>query len=198
MRVLDLGCGSGRDLAAWGITAVDHVTGLDVNDASLATAKARFPARGFLRAIGESLPFRDEIFDRVISSVALPYMNIPKALAEIHRSLVPGGMVSLSLHSPDFTRNELLHNAFPKPIPTLFRFYVMANGMWFHCTGSTFGFFRGRTESFQTERGIKIALRRAGFVDPSFRRAPDPVGETFLVDAMKLPQRHTIAAVRAA
>jgi len=37
------------------------------------------------------MPFADGSFDRVISAIALPYMNIQKALAEIHRILVPGG-----------------------------------------------------------------------------------------------------------
>jgi ubiquinone/menaquinone biosynthesis C-methylase UbiE len=112
-------------------------------------------------------------------------MNIQKTLAEIHRVLVPGGSLSLSLHVPSFTIAELLHNAIPKPVPTLFRLYVMANGLLFHCTGRTVGFIKGRTESFQTERGIRVALNRAGFVDLSFSRATGPVGEKFVVEARK-------------
>jgi len=184
MRVLDLGCGSGRDLASWGVAASDEVTGVDIDDTRLAAAKARFPDRTYQRASGECLPLEAESFDRVISAVALPYMNIPKALPEIHRVLVPGGGLSLSLHPPSFTISELLHNAFPKPVPTLFRLYVMANGLWFHCTGRTAGVLN-RTESFQTERGMTIALNRAGFVDLSFSRAVGPAGERFLVEARK-------------
>ena len=78
---------------------------------------------------------------------------------------------------------ELLHKALPKPVPTLFRLYVMANGLWFHCTGKTVGFLNRRTESFQTERGMRVALNGAGFVDPSFSRAPGPAGEMFIVEA---------------
>ncbi len=62
------------------------------------------------------MPFADGSFDRVISAIALPYMNIQKALAEIHRILVPGGGVSLTLHLPSFTIAELLHKAIPKPV----------------------------------------------------------------------------------
>ncbi|MGD0413726.1 MAG: class I SAM-dependent methyltransferase [Terriglobales bacterium] len=185
MRVLDLGCGPGRDLASWGVVASDEVTGLDIDASSLAIAKVRFPDRTYLQGAGECLPFENESFDRVICGVALPYMNIPKVLAEIHRSLVPGGGLSLSLHLPSFTMTELLHHALPKPIPALFRLYVIANGLWFHCTGRTVGFLRGRTESFQTERGMRIALSRAGFVNFAFSRAPGPVGETFTVEARK-------------
>jgi len=185
MRVLDLGCGPGRDLASWGVTASDEVTGLDIDGSSLAIAKVRYPNRAYLQGVGECLPFENESFDRVICGVALPYMNIPKALAEIYRSLVPGGGLSLSLHLPSFTMTELLHRALPKPVPTLFRLYVIANGSWFHCTGRTVGFLRGRPESFQTERGMRIALTRTGFVSLSFSRVPGPVGETFTVEAKK-------------
>ena len=185
MRVLDLGCGPGRRLDSWGVTATDEVTGLDINASSLAVARTKFPNRTYLQGVGEYLPFQSESFDRVVCSVALPYMNIPKALAEIHRSLIPGGALSLSLHLPSFTMSELLHQALPRPIPTVFRLYVIANGVWFHFTGRTVGFLRGRTESFQTERGMRIALTRAGFINSSFSRAPGPVGEMFLVEARK-------------
>lgn len=158
MRVLDLGCGSGKELASWGVAASDEVTGLDLDGSRLALAKVRFPNRTYLQGVGERLAFADGIFDRVISRVALPYMNIQKALAEVHRVLVPGGGLRLSLHLPSFAIAELLHKALPKPVPTLFRLYVMANGVWFHCTGKTVGFVRRRTESFQTARGIEDCI----------------------------------------
>ena len=116
--------------------------------------------------------------------LALPYMNIQKALAEIHRVLVPDGGVSLILHPPGFTLAELVHHSIPKPKATLFRLYVMANGAWFHCSGRTIGFL-GKTESFQTERGMKIALTRAGFSHFGFSRVPGSEGELFLVEATK-------------
>jgi hypothetical protein len=144
------------------------------------------------------LPFEDESFDRVLSAVALHYMNIQKTLAEIHRVLVPGGGLSLSLHLPSFTIAELLHNAIPKPVPTLFRLYVMANGLVFHCTGRTVGFVNRKTESFQTEREMRVTLNRAGFVNLSFRRPTGPVGETFIVEARKSKAIGPFAAVRAA
>ena len=183
MRVLDLGCGPGEDLTPWGITPADEVTGLDIDEGSLAVARMRFPNRIYLNGSGEQLPFQNHSFDRVISAVALPYMNIQRALAEIRRILVPGGSLSLSLHLPSFTLGELRRHALPRPIPTIFRLYVMTNGLWFHLTGRTVGFLNRRTESFQTERGMRIALNRAGFVDPSFRRALGPAGEAFFVEA---------------
>jgi SAM-dependent methyltransferase len=171
--------------ASWGVNDSDEVTGPDIDESSLAIARMRFPNRTYLHGAGERLPFEDESFDRVISAVPLPYVNIQKTLAEIHRILVPGGSVSLSLHLSSCTIDELLHKALPKPVPTPFRLYVMANGLWFHCTGKTVGFviINRTTELFQTERGMRVALNRAGFVDPSFSRAPGPAGGMFIVEA---------------
>jgi hypothetical protein len=112
-------------------------------------------------------------------------MNIPAALREICRILVPGGTLSLSLHLPGFCMQELIHHAIPKPIPTLFRLYVISNGLIFHTSGKTIGFVNGRTESFQTERGMKIALTRAGFTDVSFHRGKGAKGETFTAHCRK-------------
>ncbi len=197
MRILDLGCGRGADLTGWGVTSADDVTGLDTELNRLQEARARFPERVYLQGRGECLPFADESFDRVIASVALPYMNIPQALEEIGRVLVPGGVLSVSLHLPSFTFSELLHKAIPRPIATLYRLYVVVNGCVFHCTGRTLVFVNGRTESFQTRRGMTMALQRARLVGESFTRGNGAAGETFLVEARK-PAASALAPAGAA
>jgi ubiquinone/menaquinone biosynthesis C-methylase UbiE len=185
MRVLDLGCGTGTQLAAWGIGADDEVTGLDIDEQRLTIARHNFPNRTYLHGAGERMPVADQSFDWVISGVAVPYMNIPRTLREIYRALMPGGRVSLSLHVPAFTFAELVHHAIPRPVPTLYRLYVLSNGCLFHATGKTVGFLNGRTESFQTERGMKLALRRAGFAEVSFRRGRGATAETLVAEARK-------------
>lgn len=129
----------------------------------------------------------------MVSTVAPPYMNIQQTLAEVRRVLVRGGSLSLILHAPGFTIAELLNIAgngmrcygIPKPILTLFRLYVLANGLVFHCTGKTIGFFGRRIESFQTERGMRLALRYAGFTNLSFSWRAGPVGEMLLAEVLK-------------
>ena len=198
MRVLDLGCGSGRDLTSWGVTASDQVTALDIDNTALLVAKARFRNRFYVQGAAERLPFANQSFDLIVSTVALPYMDIPKTLVEAFRTLVPGGRLSVSLHPPGFTIGELLHNALPKPIATVFRLYVLANGLLLHVTGRTLGFVSGRTESFQTQRGMRIALNRAGFVSASFRWGTGRFGKTFVVEARRSGSQASMADTHAA
>lgn len=165
MRVLDLGCGTGNPPVRANLSPDDEVIGIDVNEQSLDIARKQFPARTFIRASGECLPFPDNGFDRVVSGIALPYMNIPRALAEVHRVLTVHGTVFFSLHSPRFTLAEL-KRAFPKPVATAYRCWVLLNGLVFHVTGCNWA------ESFQTERGMRIALERSGFCSVVFHR-PD-------------------------
>ena len=183
MRILDLGCGSGLDLASWGVVPTDEVTGIDIDEARLAIARKRFPNRTYLRCAGECLPFPQNSFDRVISAVALPYMNIQKSLAEVYRVLAPGGGLSLSLDPSSFTFAELLHKAIPRPLATVFRLYVITNGVWFHCAGRTAPFVNHRTESFQTKRGMTLSLSRAGFTDFAFHQSSTSEGARFSVEA---------------
>jgi ubiquinone/menaquinone biosynthesis C-methylase UbiE len=174
MLVLDLGCGSGNPPVRANLSAEDEIVGIDLNEASLAAAQRNFPERMFVRARGEQLPFRDGQFDRVVAAVALPYMNIAKALTEVHRVLTDRGTVFFSVHPPGFTLREL-QNAFPMPAATFYRCWVLLNGVSFHLFGLNWA------ESFQTERGMKIALVRSGFTAIAFQR---PTGR-LLVEATK-------------
>ncbi len=184
MQVLDLGCGAGADLSSWKVSSDDPVVGVDINKASLVEARCQFPQRSYLCAAGESLPFPDACFDRVITSVALPYMNIPRALREIHRVLRANGRLSCSLHLPRFTLSEFFKNALPYPKASLFRLYVLLNGLVFHVSGTTMNLAR-KSESCQTERGMRLALKRAGFENASFRRWQGSAGPVFMAEAIR-------------
>jgi ubiquinone/menaquinone biosynthesis C-methylase UbiE len=184
MRILDLGCGPGVDLSPWNVGSDESVLAVDINNAILIEGRRRFPQRTYLCAAGESLPFADACFDRVISSVALPYMNIPRTLGEIHRVLRANGRLSCSLHLPAFTLSELFQKALPHPKASLFRLYVLLNGVVFHVSGTTIN-LANKSESCQTERGMRLALKRAGFENVSFRRSQGAAGPVFMVEAIQ-------------
>jgi hypothetical protein len=55
--------------------------------------------------------------------------------------------------------------------------------VWFHCAGLTAPFVNHRTESFQTKRGMTLALSRAGFTDFAFHESSGPERTRFSVEA---------------
>ncbi len=156
IRVLDLGCGDGLTPDKLSLPLGWLIIGVDIKQAAVSKAHTNFPHRAFVCPAAEMLPFPASSFDRVISNVALPYRDIPKALAEIYRVLTPGGTLLASLHSLSFAFSDL-RKALPKPKSALNQGLVLANGILFHVAGRSLG------ESFQTERGVRIALRRASF-----------------------------------
>jgi ubiquinone/menaquinone biosynthesis C-methylase UbiE len=187
-RILDLGCGTGGFGSAFGLDVENSaITGLDIQSERARVAQTTNRSRGwnYVCSRGEQTPFQGASFDGVFSEVALPYMQIPRTLAELHRVLVPGGWLRVTLHSPAFTWREFLR-AFPKPKQSLFRIFVLLNGAILHFTGKVM-VLGAVAESCQTEAGMRIALRRAGFEDITFRRE----GLRFFVEARRDRSVHT-------
>ena len=165
--ILDIGCGAGQTIIALG--AGRRSTGIDIDLAALgfaADGSMGEPLR-VAAARGEQLPFGDGAFDYVYSRVAIPYMDIPSALAEMHRVLRPGGRLWLALHPVAIPAEQFRRGNLKGKLHAL---YTMVNGAWFHLTGRTFRRRPGVCESIQTERGMRVALARAGFSGVTFRR----------------------------
>jgi ubiquinone/menaquinone biosynthesis C-methylase UbiE len=181
-RILDLGCGAGDSWRKIGVEVSDRdVIGMDIDSGALRTAQLKYKDRGwsYVRARGELIPLRSGSVDGVLCNVALPYMNIPQALSELHRVLVAGGWLRATLHPPGFTWSEF-RKSFPRPKQSLFRAFVLANGAALHFSGRVIS-FGNVAESCQTTAGMRIALHRAGFTELSFRRE----GKRFFVEARR-------------
>jgi ubiquinone/menaquinone biosynthesis C-methylase UbiE len=94
-RVLDLGCGTGRNLPL----LPPGTVGIDPAPPSLRRARSRAPAARLVRAEAEALPFRDGVFDTVVSGLTLCSVDDPaRSLAEIRRVLGPGGTLRMLEH----------------------------------------------------------------------------------------------------
>jgi len=181
-RILDLGCGAGDSWRSLRME-VDHwkVIGVDMQQDRVQIAHHKYGGRGwhYLCARGENIPLADASVDGAFCEVALPYMHIPRVLAELHRVLAPGGWLKATLRAPSFTWGEL-KMSFPWPKQTLSRVFVLFNGMVLHCCGGVISLGK-MAESCQTDAGMRTALRRAGFTAVSLRHE----GSRFYMEARR-------------
>jgi ubiquinone/menaquinone biosynthesis C-methylase UbiE len=191
--ILDLGCGIGQTLIACELKPETFACGVDIEAEVVAFGQALTPRFHFVCAQGERLPFRERSFEVVISRVALPYMEIPRALAEIARVVTPGGYVWFTLHPfarwREDTRNALRAGNLKGVI---YAIYVLLNGICFHLTGRQFRYplKRQRCESFQTIGSITRAMQQAGF-----EQVRTKLGRFFVVTAV-MPDRAPTAAAK--
>ncbi|MGH2557782.1 MAG: class I SAM-dependent methyltransferase [Thermomicrobiales bacterium] len=97
-RILDVGCGTGRDIA-WFESHGGQVIGFDLSAAMLGEARTR--TRGSLvQGDMRRLPFQDARFAAVWSIAALlhlPKSDAPVALREMRRVLLPDGYLVLGV-----------------------------------------------------------------------------------------------------
>ena len=128
-RVVDVGCGPGS-ITIGLAQAAGHVTGIDVDDAEFADARAYARDHGidnveFLEGSIYELPFPDGSIDVCTLFAMLETLDDPlRGLAEVRRVVRPGGLVAASsieyggliLHGPDE--------------PLLRRFYALRLGLW--------------------------------------------------------------------
>jgi SAM-dependent methyltransferase len=163
-RVLDVGCGAGQTIGRLRVRDGVRVYGVDIDPVALALR--RKPIRA-ARAAGESLPFGEGTFDLVYAKVALPYMNIPVALAEWHRVLRPGGVLWVTIHPRGWAWKYFLAAVRQGTLTAMaYRAYILLNGVYFSLLGLVRPFpFTRRIESYQTKKTMTIALARVGFHD---------------------------------
>jgi SAM-dependent methyltransferase len=124
------------------------VVGIDLSASAVAAAHARYP--GLLALAGDvrRLPFASESFDVVVSNSTLDHFDthgeIGEALRQLHRVLVPGGLLLLTLDN--FANPAVaLRNALP------FR-WLHRLGLVPYPVGATLG-----------PRGLKALLRDSAF-----------------------------------
>jgi ubiquinone/menaquinone biosynthesis C-methylase UbiE/uncharacterized protein YbaR (Trm112 family) len=98
--LLEIGCGT-APLMLVAARSFKHVVGVDIAFRWLVVAKRRLMDAGLdlplICACAEALPFRDEVFDRVVADSALEHVTDQlRALDECHRVMAPGGYLFVS------------------------------------------------------------------------------------------------------
>ncbi len=160
-RVLDLACGTG-DIAFDAARRGARVVGLDITLRMLQLAQARNDVAGVAWIAGDmtALPVQDASFDLVTTGYGLRNVpDLPRALAEIHRVLRPGGRVC----SLDFNRPE---RAWIRAIYLTYLTIVGSSLGWvLHRDPDTYRYIPASIRRYPGARGVVSLMEQAGFRD---------------------------------
>ncbi len=95
--VLDIGCGTGRNLPLYASGV--RVVGIERDRHVLRRARRRAPQVPLVLGRAESLPFRDDVFDTVVSGLVFCSVDEPgQGLTEVRRVLRPEGELRMMEH----------------------------------------------------------------------------------------------------
>lgn len=94
-RLLDVACGSGLALELAGLRGA-QCSGIDASERLVAVARDRSPGADVRVGDMHALPWPDNSFD-VVTSFRGVWATTPDALGEIHRVLVPGGRIGMTV-----------------------------------------------------------------------------------------------------
>jgi ubiquinone/menaquinone biosynthesis C-methylase UbiE len=112
-RVLDVGCGTGRLVAALADEA--RVWGIDASPEMLAVARTRVPPNVQLKlARAEELPFKEGWFDRLVYWLVIHLLDRPVAFRAGHRLLAPGGRACIATFDSTYFDDFWLNRYFPR------------------------------------------------------------------------------------
>jgi ubiquinone/menaquinone biosynthesis C-methylase UbiE len=168
LRVLDVGCGQGIDLARYARAGAD-VTGIDLTPRHVMLARQHLDAGGIdarvVQGDAESLPFEAGEFERVSSNGVLHHTpDMPAALREIRRVLKPGGEARIIVYNRN-SLHYLLHEVIGRGVirGRLLREFSMEAILSGDTEHSSIG-ARPLVRVY-TPRRLRGMLIRAGFVD---------------------------------
>lgn len=102
-KILMLGCGTGEEsklLEAFGASS-ELLTGIDLSSKSIELAKKTYPDVEFVVGDMNNLPFENDSFDFVYSSLAIHYTDTPEnTYKEVYRVLKQNGLFLFSVGHP--------------------------------------------------------------------------------------------------
>jgi SAM-dependent methyltransferase len=114
-RILDVGCGTGKQVAA-NRTALPEATlvGLDLFAGMLAIAQERCPEAAWVQGDGAALPFPDRSFDYLTNQFSYAHVQHKEGFfREVCRVLRPGGRFVLTNIDPWTMPDWIIYRFFP-------------------------------------------------------------------------------------
>jgi SAM-dependent methyltransferase len=109
--VLEVGCGTGRFLAA--LSGHAKAWGVDPSPEMLEVARRRVHGAGLKLGSAEELPFKDGWFERAAMWLVIHLVERPRAFAELHRVLAPDGRLAIATFDPSYFDDFWLNDYFP-------------------------------------------------------------------------------------
>ncbi len=177
-QVLDVGTGTGALAFALATTLSEgHVVGIDPTPEMLRRAQENAQRLNtnsqveFRLGAAESLPFPDNSFDIVVSSLAMHHTRVPQSLKEMARVLKPGGRLAIAdmAHNP---RLETTLGFLVKPLLALF--YLASK--------RSIRMMRAEIEAYDqmyTGQQWEVMLRQAGLNDIKVQEFPHPTSKWY-------------------
>jgi len=106
--VLEIGCGEGR-LSVMLARGTCRYIAIDPDTSAVAKARQQTGNARFFIGSGETLPFGDASFDRIIFIFSLHHQNSRQALVEAHRVVAPAGRVIILEPAADGEFQQFFH-----------------------------------------------------------------------------------------
>jgi demethylmenaquinone methyltransferase/2-methoxy-6-polyprenyl-1,4-benzoquinol methylase len=164
-RVLDLACGTG-DIAFEAARRGANAIGLDITPRMIELARQKPEASGPLSwLVGDmtSLPVASSSIDVVTTGYGLRNVpDLPRAIAEIHRVLRPGGLMC----SLDFNRPE---SSLVRGVYLTYLTMVGSTLGWvLHRDPDTYRYIPESIRRYPGARGVVTLMREAGFENARF------------------------------
>ena len=115
LRILDVGCGTGKQLLANRVAIPEAtVVGADLSIGMLQIARKRCPEAAWVQGDGTRLPFRSDAFHYVSNQFSYPHMQHKERLvSEVLRVLRPGGRFVVTNIDPWAMDGWVLYRFFP-------------------------------------------------------------------------------------
>ena len=156
-RVVDVCCGTG---ALFPILGDRLSAGLDFTHAMLRRARERHPSARVAEGDAQKMPFHSSFFDAALIVYSIRNIpDVPAALSELHRVLVPSGLLGIldfGIPTGEFGK-KLYLLYFQKLLPLL--------GSWVAKDPASYRYFVDSVLRFPKRNAFLEIMRSAGFAE---------------------------------
>ena len=122
-KILDIGCGSGRDVQYF-LDYNLNPTGIDISHEMINEAKTRVPNGDFKKMDMRNLKFKENTFDALWACASLLHISrkeLPKVLQNLNKIIKPNGILFIALKEGE--GSKIIREQKYKDLPRLFVYY---------------------------------------------------------------------------